>query len=224
LSASYTFFRNKSGKIGQKELRCVVKTKFGESLGAFSIDVSQFAAMPGTTKKAGLKNNDGLVLAISFCATEEDVVVGGDPKSTGAAAAVKAEKTDNAAAAAAKAQQEKKEAEEKAKESEREEAEAVRKRESAEASVDKESGAKTLSMDSFLSGSSSASKSGSSSSSSSSSSGGGGSSSSSSSGGEEQEYEVLVPMIQVREGLEMDSAKLCTKTKGEVFMVVDRQV
>jgi hypothetical protein len=36
-------------------------------------------------------------------------------------------------------------------------------------------------------------------------------------------YEVLAAMIQVRVGKEMDSAKLCTKSKGDVFVVVDQQ-
>ena len=36
-------------------------------------------------------------------------------------------------------------------------------------------------------------------------------------------YEVIVAMIQVREEAAMDSPKLCTKTKGEVFVVIGNQ-
>ena len=34
-------------------------------------------------------------------------------------------------------------------------------------------------------------------------------------------YKVLVPMIQVRTGVAMDSPKLCTLAEGEVFVVIE---
>jgi hypothetical protein len=42
-------------------------------------------------------------------------------------------------------------------------------------------------------------------------------------GAEEEYYEVVVPMIQVREGVAMESEKLCTKSEGDTFMVLERQ-
>jgi hypothetical protein len=36
-------------------------------------------------------------------------------------------------------------------------------------------------------------------------------------------YKVLVPMIQVRTGVAMDSPKLCTLAEGEVFVVIEQQ-